>query len=89
MFSKTKALNKTCFKNICRFGSFKLLYYAVEWLEITHAISWKFDPDGEFTDLLEKSGREDIKNLKRGVERPPETWAEIEQMMQPKQPQKE
>ena len=87
----TKALNKTCFKNICEFGSFKLLYYVVEWLEITHATSWKFDSECELTKLLEQSGREDIKDLKKRVRdtkdfkkgvRPPETWTEIQKLVE-------
>jgi len=90
MFSKTKALNNTSFKNICEFGSFKLLYYVVEWLEITHATTWKFDPKGELTKLLEQSGRKDIEHLKKRVRdikdlrkkvRPPETWDKIQEMV--------
>lgn len=94
MFSKTKALNKTCFKNICEYDSLKLLYHVVEWFEIAHATSWEFDPEDELTKLLEQSGRKDIEKLKKRAQdiedlkekpRPPKTWDKIVQMMKPKQ----
>ena len=84
MFSETKALDKACFEKICELNSFKLLYYVVEWFELAHATSWKFDPDGKFTKLLEQSGLplKDIDELK--LHRPPITWDNVIQLMEDK-----
>jgi len=81
-----KDLDKASFQKICAYGSFKFLYHVVEWLELADAYAWKYDRD-TFTKLLYQSGRprNEIKELEKL--RPPKTWAEVEQMIQPNQPQ--
>jgi len=83
-----KDLDKASFKKICAYGSFKFLYYVVEWLELADAYAWKYDRD-TFTKLLYQSGRtpNEIKELDKL--RPPETWAEVEQTIQSNQPKSE
>jgi len=85
---KNKDLDKVSFQKICAYRSFKFLYHVVEWLELADAYALRYDRD-TFTKLLHQSGRsqKEIEELEKI--RPPETWAEVEQMIQPKQPQKE
>ncbi len=74
LFTDFEVLEAVYFKKICSIDTFKFLYHVNEWLELA------LNPDyarKTWTDLLEQSGRKDIKDLKRL--RPPETWAEIEQ----------
>ncbi len=80
LFTKFKVLDEVYFKEICSMDVFKHLYYVTEWLEFALSSTY---PRKKFTKLLEQSGREDIEYLEG--RRPPETWAEIEQMMEPKQ----
>ena len=84
LFRDFKVLDDVYFKKICSIDTFKYLHRVNEWLEL--ALTPKYDRK-TFTGLLEQSGRKDIEGL-RG-QRPPETWAEVEQMIQPKQPQSE
>ncbi len=81
MFTK-KDLDKASFQKICAYDSFELLYRVVEWFEL--ALNPHYARE-KWTDLLKQSGRKDIEDLKK--QRPPGTWTEIEQMMQPKQEQ--
>jgi phosphate/sulfate permease len=80
MFTKAKVLDKASFQTICAYRSFKFLYYVVEWFEVANATSWEFDPDYDFTKLLELSGRKDIEELEKL--RPPRPWTEIDKMIQ-------
>jgi len=84
LFADFKVLDAFYFKNICSIDNFKFLYHVIEWLEL--ALNPDYDKK-TFTKLLEQSGRKDIKDLKE--QRPPGTWTEIEQMMEPKHPQSE
>jgi len=79
LFADFKVLDDVYFKKICSIDTFKFLYHVIEWLALA------LNPDyarKTFTDLLEQSGRKDIELLK-GL-RPPGTWTEIEQMMEPR-----
>jgi len=79
LFRDFKVLDDVYFKNICSIDAFKFLYHVIEWLELA------LNPDYNrkiFTDLLEQSGRKDIEYLES--RRPPPTWTEIEEMMEPK-----
>ncbi len=84
MFTK-KDLDKASFQKICAYGAFEFLYNIVEWFELADAYGWKYDRD-TFTNLLHQSGRspKEIEELEKL--RPPETWAEVEQMIQLNQP---
>lgn len=84
LFTEFEVLDDVYFKKICNISTFKFLYHVIEWLEL--AINPKYNRK-TFTNLLEQSGRKDIEYLKN--RRPPETWTEIEQMMEPNQPQSE
>ena len=80
LFKDFTVLDDVYFKKICSVDSFKYLYHVIEWLELA------FNPDYNrktFTELLEQSGREDIKDLKE--QRPPGIWTLIEQMMEARQ----
>ena len=84
MFTDFEVLNELYFKKICSIKTFKFLYHVIEWLELA------LNPDYNreiFTNVLEKSGRGDIEDLQQ--QRPPETWDEVEQMIQSSQQQSE
>jgi hypothetical protein len=81
-------LDKASYQKICAYKSFYFLYNVIEWLELADAYGWKYDRD-TFTMLLHQSGRSprEIEELEKL--RPPETWAEVEQMIQSSQQQSE
>lgn len=77
LFADFGVLDAVYFEKICRLDTFKFVYHVVEWLEL--ALNPEYARE-TFTGLLEQSGRNDIEDLRKL--RPPETWGEVERMIQ-------